>query len=208
MVVGLGNPGKRYAGTPHNVGYAAADALAGRLGCKLRRSFRFKSRLGKARLAGETVLLVKPETYMNSSGMAVGSLLRYYKGSVGDLIVVLDDADLEPGRLRIRPQGGNGGHRGLASVIEGVGSEAFLRIRIGIGRRQHRTGLVDHVLSPLSDEDRAVVDPAVVRAAEAALSVIESGAEAAMNTFNVPVDRALEKESNSIVKHGVVEKTN
>jgi len=185
VIVGLGNPGKRYRNTPHNVGFAAVDALAGALGCRMRRGPRFRARVGKTAVDAETVRLLKPETYMNDSGAAVGPFLRYHRGGAGDLVVVLDDADLELGRLRVRPAGGSGGHRGLASVIDHVGSDAFARIRIGIGR-QRGGDLVEHVLSPIGRAEGAVVDQAVARAAEAALCLIRDGVEAAMNRYNGP----------------------
>ena len=184
VIVGLGNPGKRYADTPHNGGFAVVDALAETWNCRLRRSFRFGARCGKARGNGEPVLLVKPETYMNNSGQAVGGLLRYHKAPPSDLVVVLDDADLPLGRLRVRACGSSGGHRGLASVIGHVGGEAFARVRIGIGRRGQEEDLVRHVLSAFSARDRPRADRAVDMAAEAVQCVLEHGVEAAMNRFN------------------------
>lgn len=189
IVVGLGNPGKRYEATPHNVGYAAVDVLAGRLDCPLRRSFRFAARIGKAHGAGEEIVLLKPETYMNNSGAAVARVVRYFRADLEDLIVVLDDADLELGRLRIRTRGSSGGHRGLASVIGHVHSDAFARIRIGIGRSERAGDLVDHVLSPFSAADRVVAKAAVDRAADAVMRAIEQGNEAAMNVFNASVEK-------------------
>jgi peptidyl-tRNA hydrolase, PTH1 family len=187
IVVGLGNPGKRYEATPHNVGYATVDVLAGRLRSALRRSFRFNSRMARAKVTGEDVLLVKPETYMNNSGMAVQRIMRYHRATLEDLIVVLDDADLELGRLRVKAKGSSGGHLGLSSVIEHVHGDGFARVRIGIGRREGAGNLVEHVLSPFSGEDKSAVNAAVQRAADAVLCVIEQGREAAMNSFNASV---------------------
>lgn len=189
IVVGLGNPGKRYEATPHNVGYLAVDMLAERLQCGMRRSFRFKSRMGKGHMPGRDILLVKPETYMNNSGLAVGRIVRYYRTELEDLIVVLDDADLEPGRLRVKARGGSGGHRGLASVIEHVHSDAFVRVRIGIGRRRRAENLVKHVLLPFPEKDKPAAEAAVKRAADAVVCLIEEGNEAAMNVFNASVDK-------------------
>jgi len=190
IVVGLGNPEKRYETTPHNVGYVTVDMLAGRLQYRMRRSFRFNSRMGKGRAAGEKLLLVKPETYMNNSGTAVGRIVRYYRAELKDLIVVLDDADLELGRLRVKAKGSSGGHRGLASVIEHVHSDAFTRIRIGIGRDENNDNLVKHVLLPFSEKDRSAAEAAASRAADAVLCVLEQGNEAAMNAFNASVEKS------------------
>jgi len=184
IVVGLGNPGARYRNTPHNVGFATVDALAERLDCRLRRSLRFRAHVGAGRVADQDVLLVQPLTYMNNSGVAVGAVLRYRKLGPEALVVVMDDADLPCGKLRIRKQGGSGGHRGLQSVIDGVGSQAFVRVRLGIGRRESGAGLVEHVLSPFSAEERAAVEQTIDRAAQAVICVIECGADEAMNRSN------------------------
>jgi PTH1 family peptidyl-tRNA hydrolase len=189
IVVGLGNPGKRYDATPHNVGFATVDALAGRFRSGMRRSFRFQSRLGRGVVAGEEVMLVKPETYMNNSGLAAARILRYYHVGLEDLVIVLDDADLELGRLRVKARGSSGGHRGLASVIEHVHGDAFVRVRIGIGRRETADNLVEHVLSPFSAKDRSAANAAVERAADAVICVMEQGSEAAMNLFNAAVEK-------------------
>jgi peptidyl-tRNA hydrolase, PTH1 family len=184
ILVGLGNPGKRYERTPHNAGFAVIDELARQLSCPLRTSFRFEARLGKAVFGDERILLVQPKTFMNNSGLAVAPILRYNKADVADLLVILDDADLEFGRLRIRAAGSSGGHKGLASIIENVGSEEFARIRIGIGRSSEKSGLVEQVLTPFSKKEQAEMAQTVSKAAEAALCVLESGVETAMNRFN------------------------
>ena len=184
-VVGLGNPGKRYANTPHNVGFAVVNELAGGpLSCRLKKSFRFGARHGMARLADESVLLAKPETFMNRSGRAVASLLRYWKISPGDMVVVLDDADLALGRLRIRPNGSSGGHRGLGSVIDAVGTTDFARVRLGIGRGARGEDLVEHVLKPFGGEEGELAGDMVARAVEAVMCVLSSGTDEAMNRFN------------------------
>ena len=184
-VVGLGNPGKRYANTPHNVGFAVVDMLAdGPLPCRLKKSFRFGARQGTARFGEERILLAKPETFMNRSGRAVAGLLRYWKIAAGDMIVVMDDADLEIGRLRIRSAGGNGGHRGLGSVIDCVGTRDFVRVRIGIGRGTRGDDLVEHVLKPFGKEDGDLAREMVAHAADAVMCVLSSGADEAMNRFN------------------------
>jgi len=131
----------------------------------------------------EDVLLVKPETYMNRSGLAVASILRYRRVDVGDMIMVLDDADLEQGKLRIRSKGGSGGHKGLGSIIEAVGSEEFTRVRIGIGR-EVGNDLVDHVLRPYSGGDRKRMDEVFGLAADAVMCILAFDVSEAMNRFN------------------------
>ena len=184
IVVGLGNPGKEYRDTRHNVGFAVLDELASRWSCSWRRRFRFDAWLAEASCAGEPVLLVKPRTYMNRSGDAVAPILRYRKVSAEDLLVVMDDADLDSGQLRIRKQGGSGGHGGLGSIIERLGTDAFTRVRMGIGR--DAGDLVDRVLRPMTPAEKKALAPAVERAAEAVVCALESGVEAAMNAYNRP----------------------
>jgi PTH1 family peptidyl-tRNA hydrolase len=184
VVVGLGNPGKEYESTPHNAGFAVIDQLAGRMGAKLKRGWRFKARTCKCIHEAEKVLLVEPQTFMNRSGDAVSAVLRYNKIEPEDLIVIFDDADLPAGRVRIRAQGSSGGHRGLTSVIGSVGTKEFVRIRVGIGRGSKKGGLVDYVLSPLKGEEADVFSRGVQDAADAVECVVVNGVERAMNEFN------------------------
>lgn len=184
IIVGLGNPGREYADTPHNIGFAVIDELAGRLSCSIRRSFRFKARIGKGLLGGGPVLLVKPQAYMNLSGAAVGPIMRWHKVTPQDLVVVLDDADLESGRIRVRARGSSGGHKGLASVMEAVGSGDFARIRVGIGTQRGEGGLVRRVLTPFSPGERRRNARVIRLAADALVCVVESGVDDAMNRFN------------------------
>lgn len=185
LVAGLGNPGREYEGTPHNVGFAVVDALSERLECRMRRSLRTPARLAKTAWAGESLMLVQPLTYMNASGEAVVPLMRRNGVGPDGLVVVLDDADLPLGRIRVKPQGSAGGHRGLASVIAVLGTDGFARIRVGIGRRgEAENALVRHVLTPFDAAGRAAADASVSRAADAVLWVLEQGVESAMNRFN------------------------
>ena len=184
VVVGLGNPGSRYARTPHNVGFAVVDELARRAGGDWKHSRRFRSELARVQVAGVEALLVKPQTFMNCSGEAVAPVLRYHAAEASDLVVVLDDADLPEGRLRLRGSGGTGGHRGLESVMQSVGTGAFARVRVGIGRRAAGGGLVEHVLAPLSGDAHAQMVETVGRAADAVERLLGAGLAAAMNEFN------------------------
>ncbi len=189
IVVGLGNPGKAYAQTPHNAGFAVVDALAEAGACPWRGRWRFRAHTGLWTADGaEPVLLVKPDTFMNRSGEAVGAVLRWEKVAPDALLVVVDDADLPLGRLRLRPGGRSGGHRGLESIITVLGTDAFARLRLGIGRGAAVDGaprdLVRHVLAPLSAADREHYAAAVARAAEAVRCWLREGTAVAMNRFN------------------------
>ena len=183
MIAGLGNPGTAYANTPHNVGFDVVDELAQRLGAGWKNSSGFHAHVARTAYAGETLMLVKPQTFMNLSGTSVAPLLRYYGGEPRDLTVVLDDADLPLGRLRIRTSGSSGGHRGLASVIEALGTEAFPRVRLGVGREERR-GLVDHVLGKFDEQRLTLVRATVEAASDAVLCLIAHGLSESMNRYN------------------------
>jgi len=181
LVVGLGNPGRPYAGTRHNVGFDVLDALAGR------HRLDWESAPANALLAkwrAASVLLAKPLTFMNLSGPAIGDLLRFFKIDFPDLFVVVDDVNLELGRLRARPSGSAGGHNGLKSIIAAFGNEDFARLRIGVGRGDGRRDLADHVLAKFDPEERTIVAEAVGRAADATELFVAEGIEPVMNRFN------------------------
>ena len=184
LVVGLGNPGQKYEGTPHNVGFAAVELLAEQADCRFRRGMRFRAHTARVTIGSDPVLLVKPQTFMNLSGEAVGGLLRYHKATPDDLVVLMDDVDLDAGRIRIRPKGGSGGHNGLASVIQHVGTGDFVRVRMGVGRGGGTANVVSHVLSPIAAAERDRVESMVERAAEAVREILGAGVNAAMNRFN------------------------
>lgn len=184
VVVGLGNPGPEYERTPHNMGFLVVDRLADRLGCRLRMNARFHARVGSAVHAGEELILVQPQTYMNESGRAVGAVLQYRKLGPADLLVVVDDADIPLGALRLRKQGGTGGHRGLASIGTVLGTMDYGRLRVGIGRGADRADLVEHVLGAFRREEWPEALKAVETASDAVLEVVEYGMDAAMNRFN------------------------
>jgi peptidyl-tRNA hydrolase, PTH1 family len=184
VIVGLGNPGRKYEGTPHNVGFDAVDCLAERFDARFRKSLRFKAEVAKTVIGGESVVLVKPQTFMNLSGDAVGALLRYHKVPIENVIVLLDDVDLELGRIRIRPGGGSGGHKGLTSVKQHVGTGDFVRIRMGVGRGAGTADVVSHVLSPFASVHRDSVGSMTERTADAVCEILESGVDSAMNRFN------------------------
>lgn len=182
LVVGLGNPGSRYAGTRHNLGFAVVDALAGRWGFEVNRQ-KFNAWVGDGTVAGQRVLLLKPLTFMNLSGQAVQAAVAFHKVPLEDLLVVGDDLDLPTGQLRVRASGSSGGHRGLENIIQLLGSEAFARVRIGIGRGRPED-VVGHVLSEFADDEAAVAEATVRRAAGAVECWLAEGVTAAMNRFN------------------------
>ncbi len=179
-IVGLGNPGAAYAGTRHNVGFDVVDELARRWGVRLRP---WKSVADLVVVSARAAVLVEPLTFMNLSGEAVSRVAAFHKLEPSDLLVVVDEIQLPVGRLRLRRSGSAGGHNGLKSIIQHVGDE-FPRLRIGVGRGDPRWDLADHVLSRFAGDERAAIDEAIVRAADAAELFVEQGIEPAMSRFN------------------------
>jgi PTH1 family peptidyl-tRNA hydrolase len=183
VVVGLGNPGARYRRTPHNIGFRVLDRLAAQWHAEIDREAH-EALVGQAHRHGERVLLLKPQTFMNASGRAVGSLHRYYRFDAGHLIVVHDDVDLTPGRVRIRVGGGAGGHHGVESLLAELDDPEFVRVKVGVGRPPTRESAADFLLSPPSAELGEVLSDAEVRAAAAVDMLIADGLERAMNRIN------------------------
>ena len=186
IIAGLGNPGREYESTPHSIGFEVADAVVREMGAALRRSPSFKGDLADGRFAEGKVLVVKPMTFMNLSGDSVAPVVKYHNATPADLVVVSDDIDLPVGRLRIRKGGSAGGHNGLKSVIERLGSPDFVRLRIGVGRdRKDRSEVIGHVLGKFDPDTRTLMTAKVVPAAVKALAqILAEGPEAAMNTWN------------------------
>ena len=187
LILGLGNPGSTYRGTRHNIGFAVADELAKRAAVEFESSpvdaLVARIRAGQRPGFDEPVLVAKPLTFMNASGTAAGSLVRYFKIDVPDVLVVLDEIQLPLGRLRTRMRGSAGGHNGLKSIIEHLGSD-ISRLRVGVGRGDDRRDLADHVLSRFEAEEAEVAARMTTRAADAAEMFITSGIGAVMNAFN------------------------
>ncbi|MDO9534390.1 MAG: aminoacyl-tRNA hydrolase [Bacillota bacterium] len=184
LLVGLGNPGIKYAHTRHNVGFWVIDELSHRSNARLK-EVKYEACFSRTLLAGEEVVLVKPLTYMNRSGIAVNSLLKFFSLGNEDLLVIYDDMDLPLGRIRLRPKGGSGGHKGMASIIALLESDDFNRLRIGVGRG---TGEVedeaDFLLSTFSSEEEREMQSAVSSAADAVEVCLNKGLETAMNRYN------------------------
>lgn len=184
LIVGLGNPGREYAGTRHNMGFDTIDRLAGQYAVPVRGNA-MKGKYGKGLIAGERVILMKPQTFMNLSGEAVQAYLHYYRlDPEHDLIVIYDDIDQDPGQLRIRKKGSAGGHNGMKNIIRLIGTDRFVRIRIGVGARPEGWDLADYVLGHFPPEDRKAADGAIADAADAVRLILEQGPDAAMNRYN------------------------
>lgn len=182
-IVGLGNPGKQYDRTRHNIGFVALDAVAARLGTALDRT-KFDGAYAEAMHRGEKIRLLKPETYMNLSGGAVAKMAHNAVQDWADLLVIVDDVNLPLGRLRMRSEGSAGGHNGLKSIIEHIGTKDFARLRIGVGDNRQGNNLSDHVLGKFRPEERAAVDDAIDRAVDAVFVYMDEGIDAAMNRCN------------------------
>lgn len=184
IIVGLGNPGKEYAHTRHNVGFDTLDVLADKWNIDI--SVRkHKALIGKGIIEGQKVILAKPQTYMNLSGESVRELLDFYKvDETSELIIIYDDISLAPGQLRIRMKGSAGGHNGIKSIISHLGGQEFLRIKVGVGEKPKGYDLADYVLGHFSKEEKDSMEQAKKRAAEAAVMLVSGDVEAAMNEFN------------------------
>ena len=184
LIVGLGNPGKEYQSTRHNVGFCAIDLLAQSLNCKIDKS-KFQGLYGQTTYNGQKLFLLKPQTFMNLSGRSVLQLSAYYQIPPERIIVIFDDISLEPGRLRIRAEGSAGGHNGIKSIIQSLGSQDFPRVKVGVGNKANpEQDLADWVLSSFSASEEKELSNALNNAADAALCIIEKGTQAAANMYN------------------------
>ena len=183
MIAGLGNPGNEYAKTKHNAGFLFVDALAGHLGASGWKQ-KENALVAEARIGAEKVLLVKPQTYMNESGRAIGPLMDWYKLEPEDLIVVHDDMDIPAGVVRIRKKGSAGGHNGIKNIIAMTGTSGFKRIKVGVGEKPEGWDLADHVLGRFSSEHRVKVEEAIGHAMDAAVLMMQDETDRAMNLYN------------------------
>lgn len=191
IIAGLGNPGKKYENTRHNIGFVTLDYLAERHDIKINK-IKHKALVGEGRISGQKVLLVKPQTYMNLSGESLREVMDYYKVDIEDMIVIYDDIDLPAGTVRIRKKGSAGTHNGMRSIVQHLGQD-FPRIRMGIGN-ERKGDLVDFVLGGFSKEDREVLEPAVERAALAVECYVDEGIEKAMNKYNIKAKKNKKKD--------------
>ncbi|MFC1949531.1 aminoacyl-tRNA hydrolase [Chloroflexota bacterium] len=191
LIVGLGNPGRKYEKNRHNLGFMCLNHFARAQGIRLNKS-QGGARTGSGEVAGCGVLLARPQTYMNESGLAVSRLAGKFKISTEDLIVIHDDLDLPVGKMRIRQGGGSGGHKGINSIVAALGSQDFTRLRVGIGRPSDAEGseeiteadIVDYVLSDFTGEEKKIISQVIPRAGEATLCLLTEGVTVAMNRYN------------------------
>lgn len=183
IIAGLGNPGAEYDKTRHNVGFDAVDELAKRHGISVS-GFERHSLAGKGMIEGERVILMKPQTFMNLSGVAIRAMTDYYDCEVEDIIVISDDTALEPGRIRVRPKGSAGGHNGLKNIINELGTEEFIRVRIGVGAKPPEWDMVDWVLGRFSTEARTAADEGILKAGDAVERLLSEPIDMVMNKYN------------------------
>lgn len=184
VIAGLGNPGKQYEYTRHNIGFITVDYLAAYYRIKVNK-IKHKAVLGEGTIAGEKVLVVKPQTFMNLSGESLREIVQYYKIPNENLIVIYDDVSLDVGRIRIRPKGSDGGHNGIKSIIYQLGSDVFPRIKLGIGQPPEQWDMVDWVIGKFSDGDIAVLSKSVELVAQKVIpELIQNGTASAMNKYN------------------------
>lgn len=184
IIAGLGNPEKKYFGTRHNIGFETIDKICDKYNIELNDG-KFNAAYGKGIIEGEKVILVKPLTYMNLSGQAIRPLADYFKvDTTTNLIVISDDTDLDVGRIRVRDKGSAGGHNGLKNIIQQLGHQDFTRIRVGVGKKPAGGDMVNWVLGHFEAEDKVVIEKSKEMAAEAIVTIMNDGPEAAMNEFN------------------------
>ena len=182
IIVGLGNPGAQYANTPHSVGFEAVDAIAASVGATWEEKRQFKCLLAKGSFAGQPVMLVKPQTYMNLSGESVAPVVKYHNATAADLLVIQDDIDLPVGRMRVRKNGSCGGHNGIRNIIERLGTPDFARLKLGVGK--DKSDVIAHVLGKFDPTTRKTMDLVVAEAVKAAEAILRQGPDRAMNAYN------------------------
>jgi peptidyl-tRNA hydrolase, PTH1 family len=183
LIVGLGNPGREYELTRHNIGFLVIDGLAERWGVQVNK-YKFKALVGENRKPHQRVLLIKPQTFMNLSGNSVGSFYRFYKPPLDQLLLIFDDLDLPFGTVRIRKSGGSSGHKGMKSIIDQLGTEEFPRIRVGVGRPPGKMNSADYILDKFRKSEKSDLDLILSDCTDAVETIIENGIEMAMNRFN------------------------
>ena len=192
-IIGLGNPGIKYAGTRHNIGFDTVTALADKYNIKIKDK-KFNGLVGEGFIEGEKVMLVQPQTFMNLSGECVGLIAGFYKLEPEDIIVICDDINLDTGRLRIRAKGSAGGHNGLKNIIAHLGTETFPRIRIGVGEKTEGWDLADYVLARFSKDDEPIMREAIKNAVGAVETWISDDIGTAMNRYNINPNPKPKKE--------------
>ena len=183
IIAGLGNPGRKYENTRHNMGFTVVDLLAEKYGIKVDK-IKFKALVGEGRIAGQKVLLVKPQTYMNLSGQSIREVMSFYKEDIENLIVIYDDIDIPTGTIRLRKKGSAGTHNGRRNIVYLLADDGFPRIRVGIGSEK-KVDLINYVTGGVTKGEKELLEGALVKAADAAAAIVEKGIEKAMNEYNV-----------------------
>jgi len=183
VVAGLGNPGDKYGGTRHNVGFFVIDALSSEYSIPLDRR-KFDAFYGRGSVKGEEVILVKPQSYMNRSGIPICRFMNYFEISHRNMLVIHDDIDLVYGRIKIKAKGGHGGHNGVRSIIDTLGDDNFTRLRVGVGRSENESNVTGHVLGRFRSDEKKLLDQIVARSREAAVTILCEGTKEGMNRFN------------------------
>lgn len=183
LIVGLGNPEEEYSRTRHNMGFDVINALAKQENIQIKNK-KFNALVGDSIFQNEKVILLKPQTYMNLSGQAIRDTMQFYKINASDIIVVYDDMDIEPGKIKIRKQGSAGSHNGMKSVIQEVGTQNFIRIRIGIGRPIYSGDKINFVLQPIPSQEYEILQKGINKAKDAIIEILKNGIDIAMNKYN------------------------
>ena len=193
IIAGLGNPGRKYENTRHNMGFIAVDLLAEKYGIKVDK-IKFKALVGEGRIAGQKVLLVKPQTYMNLSGESIREVMSFYKEDIENLIVIYDDIDIPTGTIRLRKKGSAGTHNGMRNIVYLLADDGFPRIRVGIGSEK-KVDLINYVTGGVTKGEKELLEGALLKAADAAAAIVEKGIEKAMNEYNVKPKKEKEKKA-------------
>ena len=183
LIIGLGNPEEEYSKTRHNMGFNAINKIADQYGIKVNKS-KFQGLYESAIIEGKKVMLIKPQTYMNLSGECIKQFVDFYKIPNEDILVIYDDMDIEPGKIKIRKKGGAGGHNGMKSIIQMLGTEEFPRIRIGIGRPEHNGDEINYVIGAIPGEEIPKLEEGVEKAKDAVIEILKNGIDSAMNKLN------------------------
>ena len=183
LIIGLGNPEEEYSKTRHNMGFNAINKIAEQYGIKVNKS-KFQGLYESAIIEGQKVMLIKPQTYMNLSGECIKQFVDFYKIPNEDILVIYDDMDIEPGKIKIRKKGGAGGHNGMKSIIKILGTEEFARIRTGIGRPEHSGDDINYVIGAIPEEEIPKLQEGVEKAKEAVIEILKNGIDSAMNKLN------------------------
>ena len=183
IIVGLGNPEPEYSNTRHNMGFDTINKIAKKYNIEFSKT-KFKGIYGTGTIEGEKVILLKPQTFMNLSGKSIKEIIDFYKLNTNNLIIIYDDIDIEPGIIKLRKTGGPGTHNGMKSVIKEIGTEKFPRVRVGIGKPEHKGDLINYVIGKIPEEDRVILDKSTDLARDAVIEIIKNGMDKAMNLFN------------------------